>query len=436
VLQGWGQDVKKKTRGTGKYPLAPTPSLGLYPKTDASVDLGWTSFNAGRRPRNFYHPLSMEQQTVGNHAVLQMRRASSRQWTAHMGHASNGNLLRRKCACGGSEEECAACKEKREARLQRTASQPGFQRGAPPVVYDVLRSPGKPLDQATKTFFESRFHRTFSEVRVRADAPAAEAARRVGALAFTVGSDIVFDSGRYAPNTAAGRSLLAHELVHVLQQREAPAGRLELSNPEGPAEKEAATYSNAILNHQPVVAFMPPPVNGQAVSVSRQNVEGQSSQGGGGSQSGPQCTPAPGVPPSGHCSAYLGNAWWLPLAYVNNATCACQSTPNVPTANCVRKFLQDRLTATPLWVKSAAAAAKALEANPSTLPKYEAFVQGILTPRIYTDHVDAYRSCCCPFGPAPYYDWIGVTTVPIRPCSLVGWFIDHFGSCTGTPGSW
>src|SRR5688572_21640736 len=115
---------------------------------------------------------------------------------------------------------------------------------------------------------------------------------------------------------------------------------------------------------------------------------------------GAPCTPGPGKTNS-DCSAYFANAWWLPWAYVNNATCACTSTPNVPTANCVRKVLQDRLAATPTGVKVLAASQKFLE-SPLTYPAYQSFVQAFLTPRIYRDHVVAYRSCCCPSGPAPY----------------------------------
>lgn len=66
---------------------------------------------------------------------------------------------------------------------------------------------------------------------------------------------------------------------------------------------------------------------------------------------------------------------------------------------------------------------------------YHLFVQAALTPRIYQDHVDAYRSCCCPSGPAAYPAWIGVTTAPL-PCPTVGWSIRQFGSCNGTPGRW
>ena len=135
-------------------------------------------------------------------------------------------------------------------------------------VENVLRSPGQPLDAGTRSFLESRFapdfsgvarppmgmqrklaiapagdareqqadrvaagvmsmrpdsarpHRQpdFSHVRVHADGVASQSARAAGALAYTVGSHIVFRADRYAPGTAAGRQLLAHELAHVTQQ--------------------------------------------------------------------------------------------------------------------------------------------------------------------------------------------------------------------------
>lgn len=158
----------------------------------------------------------------------------------------------------------------------------------------------------------------------------------------------------------------------------------------------------------------------------------QRQEGGQPVRTGPECTPAPGIPNT-DCGAYLRNLWWLPFVYVHNATCACRETPNEPTANCVRKFLQDRLAATPYWLKAAAVAEKSQEiVNPVG---YQAFVQAFLTPQIYRDHVDAYRSCCCPSGPAIYPAWIGVTSVPL-PCTKVGESIRQFGSCHGTPGTW
>ncbi len=156
----------------------------------------------------------------------------------------------------------------------------------------------------------------------------------------------------------------------------------------------------------------------------------------GGSPEVSSCTPAAGIP-STSCSAYIRNSWWLPMAYVHNATCACRVTPNSPTAKCVRKSLQDRLAATPAWLKVVAFGQKPNDnpANPIQYAAYQVFVQTSLTPRIYRDHVAAYSSCCCPSGPAAYPAWVGVTSVPTS-CSAVGWSIRQFGSCHGTPGRW
>lgn len=81
---------------------------------------------------------------------------------------------------------------------------------------------GQALDDGTRTFMESRFGRDFGHVRVHTGGGAAESARSINALAYTVGSDVVFGVGRYAPQTGTGRRLIAHELAHVVQQRNAP----------------------------------------------------------------------------------------------------------------------------------------------------------------------------------------------------------------------
>ena len=106
-------------------------------------------------------------------------------------------------------------------RLQRTCgecAEDDAQGAAPPVVHDVLASPGRPLDAETRAFFEPRFARDLGDVRVHDDGAAAASANAVGALAYTAGRDIAFGNGSYAPRTHAGRTLLAHELTHVVQQ--------------------------------------------------------------------------------------------------------------------------------------------------------------------------------------------------------------------------
>jgi len=91
----------------------------------------------------------------------------------------------------------------------------------PPIVRDVLRSAGRPLDSDSQAFMETRFGHDFSHVRVHTDAKAAKSAQSVNALAYAVRNHVVFAHGHYAPNSIAGRQLLAHELAHVIQQSHA-----------------------------------------------------------------------------------------------------------------------------------------------------------------------------------------------------------------------
>src|SRR5215468_6668016 len=126
-------------------------------------------------------------------------------------------VLQRKCACGKQTPEgtCAACREK---KLQRKATGLARAIAVPQIVSEVLRSPGQPLDEATRAYMEPRFGHDFSHVRTHTDAKAAESARAVNALAYTVRRDLVFGEGQYGPATTPGKKLLAHELAHVVQQ--------------------------------------------------------------------------------------------------------------------------------------------------------------------------------------------------------------------------
>lgn len=440
---------------------------------------------------------------------------------------------------------------------------------------------GEPLPRSVRGFFEPRFERDFSNVRVHTGAPAAATAEQLQALAYTRGSDIVFGPGQYQPESARGRRLIAHELTHVVQQdsggvalacadaqhsesivrppaiqrlcaeceedleglpdirqggTSAPSIQRATCPPDVVEEPEhegtcteltreageldrfatlgvtvetlvpsgcylianlrsnktdfgtpaiftdwsdmirldatitvhvagytdcigsAAMNANLRMNRAAAVEDYFVDVMGverdrvfvKAAPLSEYVDSNDTAEGRARNRSvavsferppepvrrpvEPECVPPAGIVPT-DCGMYLRNSWWLPLAYVNNATCACEATPDEPTANCVRKLLQDKLASTPGWLKAAAAAQKPLE-DPRTYVEYQAFVQTMLTPRIYQDHLDAYAHCCCRHGPAPYIDWIGVTTVPIRPCSRVGHFIRQYGSCHGTPGAW
>jgi hypothetical protein len=122
----------------------------------------------------------------------------------------------------------------------------------PPIVHEVLGSPGQPLDLEARIFMEPRFGHDFSKVRVHTDAKATESARTIGAAAYTVGYQIVFDKSRYLPDSTEGRYLLAHELAHVVQQRFASfTSQLRpLGEPTNPFEIEADRASNNVMQNQ------------------------------------------------------------------------------------------------------------------------------------------------------------------------------------------
>jgi outer membrane protein OmpA-like peptidoglycan-associated protein len=192
-----------------------------------------------------------------------------------------GILQRKKCACGGEagpSGECEACQKKRLGLQRKTANQNGagssqssnmvMQRKltigssndpleheadrianqvmatpshsrvsgtplkiqrftgqasgqmdtAPASVDRVLAGAGKPLEPALQQDMEQRFGHDFSRVRVHSGGAAEQSAREVNAQAYTVGQNIVFGAGKFAPGTHEGRRLIAHELTHVVQQ--------------------------------------------------------------------------------------------------------------------------------------------------------------------------------------------------------------------------
>ncbi len=180
--------------------------------------------------------------------------------------------LQRKCACGKHTpggQECKACASKKnslqrkltigasndllELEADKIANQvmsmpldsevgharPQIQRytgrveadgeSVPASVERVLSGSGRPLENDLQQDMQSRFGHDFSKVRVHSGYTAESSARDVNASAYTVGHNIVFGAGMYAPGTSRGRRLLAHELTHVVQQTSGITGRGEYS---------------------------------------------------------------------------------------------------------------------------------------------------------------------------------------------------------------
>lgn len=162
-----------------------------------------------------------------------------------------------------------ACEREADRVAEQVTSAPrpdGAGAPAPPPAREASSPRGQPLDAATRGFMEPRFGEDFGGVRVHAGGEAAAAARAIGARAYTLGSDVVFAGGEYAPHTDGGRRLLAHELVHVLQQRGGPplVQRQPDLSPRAAAWKRAAELETEILSH---------PVHGKLDWASRERVK-------------------------------------------------------------------------------------------------------------------------------------------------------------------
>ena len=191
-------------------------------------------------------PLEREADHVAEQAV-RMPRASAPPTIAGAVPA-----LPRKCSCGGKgdtrksersdDERCTVWRKVAEAQVSsRGGGQIGTGLTAPPIVYDVLRSSGQLLDDATRALFEPTFGALVSQVRLHADQMANRSAGAMNAYAYTVGNNIVFAAGRFSPGTQEGRRLLAHELTHVVQQGgTATAVQRQPAPPDPNDEREVA----------------------------------------------------------------------------------------------------------------------------------------------------------------------------------------------------
>ena len=130
-----------------------------------------------------------------------------------------------------------------------------------------LRGGGQPLPASTRAFFEPRFGHDFRQVRVHTEARAAETARALNAHAFTVGRDVVFGAGQYAPDTLQGQRLLGHELTHVVQQH----GR-QLPRTQSLETGEARQVASSLGSDTKMTGGFETPSKGR--SESRVNSEG------------------------------------------------------------------------------------------------------------------------------------------------------------------
>jgi hypothetical protein len=137
--------------------------------------------------------------------------------------------------------EDAAKKEEEKTPVQPAPASPSSELPAHADVDDALSTSGRALDARARRSMETRFGYDFSGVRVHDDARASATAGSIDAAAFTVGTDVVFASGRYDPASAEGQRLLAHELAHVVQQQRAAGSVATVQRKNGGAAAPATT---------------------------------------------------------------------------------------------------------------------------------------------------------------------------------------------------
>ena len=171
------------------------------------------------------------------------------------------------------QRKCAQCEEEKIQRQPMEDEKEEEQEGSlqakeapgrvPEVASDAqaeingLRGGGQPLPKSVRAFFEPRFDYDFSQVRVHTDERAAKSAQSVNALAYTVGHDVVFGAGRYAPSSTDGKRLLAHELTHTIQQNPALA-TTSLRKPEvGKHVLDPGLIQRAEVDDNPAFCFPP-----------------------------------------------------------------------------------------------------------------------------------------------------------------------------------
>jgi len=141
--------------------------------------------------------------------------------------------------------------------LQQAAGNKAVQQIIGSIAAESSPSAGETLPESTRELMESRLGEGFDDVRIHIDEEAADRARNVGANAYTIGRDIYFGKGNYAPHDREGQRLLAHELTHVIQQNHAGNGdRQKISHEDvshdHAAEREAQTVADAtVFANQP-----------------------------------------------------------------------------------------------------------------------------------------------------------------------------------------
>lgn len=241
-------------------------------------------------------PIHRLQETLGNRALgefIQAKLNVSQPGDAHEqeadrvadqvmrlpdpAHSKSNRLIEQTATSTGLQRACSKCEEegttdpekvKQNEQHLQAKSVRGGEAGprSTEAVLNTLGRGGEPLSASTRAYFEPRFGHDFSRIRVHTDEQAAQSAQHINARAYTSGRDVVFGRSQYDPQSTIGRTLLAHELAHTIQQGQgvrtisqavvAPQANRPTENEpgNGPGVTVANTISSSLKNGESLLA--------------------------------------------------------------------------------------------------------------------------------------------------------------------------------------
>lgn len=200
------------------------------------------------------HPILRLQRALGNQAVQRM--VNSGQIQTKLAIGQPGDVYEQEADRMAQQVITSPPPNTLQRRTINSTSTAASSTAAPSINQVLNSNGGHPLDDSVRTPMETHFGQDFSQVRVHTDGHAAESAQSVNALAYTVGQDVVFGAGQYKPTTHTGQRLLAHELTHVVQQKQGMLNE-QTTNDVNSYSTDYQDASELLLQRQPITDSAP-----------------------------------------------------------------------------------------------------------------------------------------------------------------------------------
>lgn len=221
----------------------------INPVTKKSINQksnGFASFPGRQEP--FFKPCLQPKSGIGLRHDMKEQQADAMTGKVMGMHSAKGDNSSANKNSLPIQRKCAGCKDEDKQQLQRkelTDNSPAGDQGLGNYIKQ-LNGGGQPLSKEVKSFFKPRFGCDFSNVKVHSDTVAAKSAQAINAIAYTSGSNIVFNNDQFSPDTDSGKKLLAHELTHVLQQNNDHDYRIQRSCSDQNFCRPYPTHADAV----------------------------------------------------------------------------------------------------------------------------------------------------------------------------------------------